>query len=82
MKWFKRKPKAEQQFWYFPPEPPLPPCPVHGNRCGTVFFDGKWFPTYEPCPALEDAIQRQQYNQTHEYFVNPKTGDIDIYPRR
>lgn len=80
MNWFK-KPKPEKQYVAFATEPPLPPCPVHGDRCGQVFFDEKWFPTYQPCAALEAAIARADWNQRHEYFWNPKTQDFDIYPR-
>jgi hypothetical protein len=82
MKFLKRrKPEPEKHYLMFPTEPPLPPCPVHGDRCGTVFFDNKWFPTYQPCEALEAEIKRHQYNQTHEYFWDPQSGDFVAHPR-
>jgi hypothetical protein len=77
--WLKRKPEPEppKRYWVLPESPPLPPCPVHGDRCGTVYFDNKWFPTYEPCEAREAAIKRAEWNQTHEYSWNPTTGNFE-----
>jgi hypothetical protein len=80
MKFFRHKPKP-RSFWVLGEPAPLPVCPVHGDRCGQVFFDGKWFSTYQPCEALEGAIRRAEFAATHQAVFNPKTNDFDIVPR-
>jgi hypothetical protein len=85
MSWFKheREPEPEAvQYWFLPELPPLPLCPIHAEHCGSVFIDGKWLSGNGlPCEAWEAELKRHQYNQTHEYFVNPTTGDIEVHER-
>jgi len=78
----RRKAEPEKHFWAFAKDPPLPECPLHGDRCGQTLLDGVgWVRDYRPCEALEGAIRRAEWNQTHEAVFNPLTNDFDIYPR-
>jgi hypothetical protein len=81
-KFFRRKsnPKA---FWLsLEPTVTVPPCPVHGNRCGQAqIMPNVWVRDYRVCEALEAVIRRAEFAQTHEAVFNPTTNDFDIYPR-
>jgi hypothetical protein len=81
MNFFRRR-KPEKRFWVLAEPAPLPPCPVHGDKCGqTQIMDGVWVTDFRPCEALEGAIRRAEFAQTHEAIFNPTTNDFDIYPR-
>jgi hypothetical protein len=81
-KLFRRKPKARDFWLSLESTVPTPTCPVHGDRCGQIQMpDGVWVIDYRPCEALEGAIRRAEFSQTHEAVFNPTTNDFDIYPR-
>jgi hypothetical protein len=81
MKFFKRGKAKPEHFWVLPTPPLLPDCPVHGDRCGFVRnpFGPGYLRDYNPCPALEAAIERVDWNQRHEYFWNPQSGNFEAY---
>jgi hypothetical protein len=83
MKFFKRKPKPRAYWVSLQPTITMPDCPLHGEMCGQAqIMDGVWVTDFRPCEALEGAIRRAEFAQTHEAIFNPTTNDFDIYPRR
>lgn len=82
MKFRRRKAEPKRYFWSLFKDPPLPSCPLHGRRCGQAqIMDGVWVRDFRPCEALEGAIRRAEFAQTHEAIFNPTTNDFDLYPR-
>jgi hypothetical protein len=81
---FKRRRKAEPKryFWSLFRDPPPPPCPLHGDRCGQFnLMDDVWVADFRPCPAREAAIRRTEFAQSHQAVFNPITGNFDVHPR-
>jgi len=81
---FKRRPKpeAKRYFWPLFKDPPPPPCPLHGDRCGQFNLMGDvWVADYRPCLAREAAMKRAEFAQSHLAVFNPVTNDFEIHPR-
>jgi hypothetical protein len=81
-KLFKRKPKPKTFWLSLQSAVTMPTCPLHGDKCGSFQMpDGVWVTDYRPCPALEGAIERAEWNQTHEYVWNVATEEWLVIDR-